>query len=45
MVTQNFYGTIDLTEKLLKYIKDCGKLIFNSSVSGKMTNITNEKIK
>ena len=44
---QNFYGTIDLTEKLLPLITNGGKVVTVGSTAGVMTfkRITNENLK
>ncbi|KAL4463515.1 hypothetical protein ABPG72_007616 [Tetrahymena utriculariae] len=39
----NFYGTIDLTEKMLPYIKESGKVIFVGSSAGKYNNVKNNQ--
>jgi short-subunit dehydrogenase len=46
-IIQNFYGTIDLTEKILPYIVDYGKIITVGSTAGPMTwkKITNLELK
>jgi len=31
----NYYGTVELTEKMKPYIKDSGKIIFVGSMAGK----------
>lgn len=37
----NFYGTVDLTEKLLPYIAENGKVIFVGSSAGKYYLVKN----
>lgn len=37
----NFYGTVDLSEKMIPYIRDSGKIIFIGSSVGKYKLIKN----
>jgi len=41
----NFYGTVDITEKLLPYISDSGKIIFVGSMLGCLGRLTSEELK
>jgi len=36
-IIQNFYGTIDLTEKILPHIVDYGKIVTIGSTAGSMS--------
>ena len=36
-LSQNFYGTIDLTEKILPFISNNGKIVTLGSMAGKMS--------
>eukprot|EP01017_Pseudomicrothorax_dubius_P010116 TRINITY_DN13575_c0_g2_i2.p1 TRINITY_DN13575_c0_g2~~TRINITY_DN13575_c0_g2_i2.p1 ORF type:complete len:280 (-),score=27.40 TRINITY_DN13575_c0_g2_i2:24-863(-) len=40
----NFYGTIELTEKLLPYLNDSGKVVMISSALGKFHRIGDQKV-
>lgn len=41
----NFYGTVDITEKLLPYITDSGKIVFVGSILGSFGRLTSEELK
>ena len=46
ILKQNFYGTIDLTEKILPFISNNGKIVTLGSMAGKMSflRIKNEEL-
>lgn len=40
----NFFGTVDLTEKILPLIANKGKVIFVGSTMGKLNQLTNQSL-
>jgi short-subunit dehydrogenase len=42
IVIKNFYGTINLTDAILKNISNSGKIIFVGSMAGKITRLSEE---
>jgi short-subunit dehydrogenase len=41
----NFFGTIELTEKLFPFLKDSGKVIIIGSSAGKLRILNSEDLK
>lgn len=41
----NFYGTIELSEKIIPYLKPYGKIITIGSTYGKLRKLTSEDLK
>ncbi len=41
----NFFGTIELTEKLFPFLKDSGKIIIVGSMCGKLKILNSEELK
>jgi len=41
----NFYGTVDLIEKMLPYVADSGKIITITSSTGKLAKLKSEELK